>query len=529
MNLITKILISMAIVILVALALASLLVDRNVTQATQGYLRAATQQRLVELAREAELLYRSTGSWEAVQEQLTQADQSPHGVRSRGRRGEAPGPPPGAGAPGMGSTLLLVDPESGRPLAGSSVGVDAATAADPQALAKGVPIRDEAGQVVALLVATGPGLGPSEEALLEQVQRAILVAAGVAGLIALLVGGLLTLSILGPLRRLQTGVQRIAQGDLSARVPVPSQDEVGQLATAFNRMAENLEQQEALRQRMVADIAHELRTPLSVIQGSLQAILDGVYPLERGEIQGIYEETRLLSRLITDLHELAQAEAGQLPLVRQRLDVAQVLEQMAGAFQPLAQAKGIQLAVAPLPSPLAVEADPERLQQILHNLLGNALHHVPPQGRVHLAARSLAEARQGGVDAWVRRELAEPFQEELLAQLRRAPNDYAKGVLFTVADSGPGMSPEVAAHVFDRFYRADASRSHAQEAGIITGAGLGLAISKALVELHGGRIGVVSRPGQGTLFWFVLPGVEPIPETRPGANLETNPELEEEA
>ncbi len=503
MNLITKILISMAVVILVALAVASLLVDRSVTQATQGYLRAAYQQRLAELAQEAELLYRSTGSWEAVLEELSQAGQPPHAVRSRGRRGEAPGPPAGAGGPGMGS-ILLVDPESGQPLAGPAPGVDGKV--DAQELTQGVPIRDAEGEVVALLVATGPGLGPSEEALLAQVQRAILVAAGVAGLIALLVGGLLTLSILGPLRRLQTGVHRIAQGDLTARVPVQSQDEVGQLATAFNRMAENLEQQEALRQRMVADIAHELRTPLSVIQGSLQAILDGVYPLEQGEIQGIYEETRLLSRLITDLHELAQAEAGQLPLVRQRLDVAQVLEQMASAFQPLAQAKGIQLTVTPPPAPLFVEADPERLQQILHNLLGNALHHVPPQGRVHLAARFLAGLGEGEAASWVGEPAAEVFREELLAQLRSATDDYANNTLFTVADNGPGMPPEVAAHVFDRFYRADASRSHSQEAGIITGAGLGLAISKALVELHGGRMGAVSQPGQGTVFWFALPG-----------------------
>ncbi len=508
MNLSWKVFLSMATVILVALGVATLLIDWGAGRATQGYLRAAQARRLERLARQAEALYRSGSSWETVQRWLDEESRpSPPGEGPR----RGPEEPTGGsrqgergGSPWL--VLRLVDPATGVPLVGEGAPVD------PARLSQGLPIRDQEGRVVALLVAVDAGLGPMEEALLAQVRRAVLLAAVAAGLVALVVGGLLVLNVLRPLRQLQAGVHRIAQGDRSVRVPIRGQDEIGQLAQAFNRMAESLERQEALRQRMVADIAHELRTPLSVIQGSLQAILEGVYPLEHGEIRNIYQETRLLSRLIADLHDLAQAEAGRLPLARQRLPVAQVLEQMAVAFQPLARAREIVLEVDPPPAPLSVDADPDRLQQILHNLLGNALHHVPPGGRVRLAARALDGWKPGETvpaDAALEGLVPQVFHDELLGQVRKAMEGRSAHLLFLVEDDGPGMAPEVAAHVFDRFYRADTSRSHAQETGLIAGAGLGLAISKALVELHGGAIGVVSRPGHGAVFWFLLPLAPP--------------------
>ena len=287
-------------------------------------------------------------------------------------------------------------------------------------------------------------------------------------MVALVAGGLLAASILRPLRQLEQAVAQVAQGNLDARAPVKGKDEIAQLATSFNQMATNLRHQEDLRQRMVADIAHELRTPLSVVQGNLQAILDGVYPLERAEIQTIADETRVLSRLVSDLHELAQAEAGHLPLERQITPVATVLRQMAESFRTLAEQGSVSLLVDPPQPELAVDADPDRLQQVLHNLLGNALRHTPPAGTVWLAAHATGHA-----------------------------------VRFSIKDSGAGIAAADLPHVYDRFYRADSSRS--RDAGYTSGAGLGLAIVKVLVDAHGGRVGVESREGQGATFWFELP------------------------
>ena len=252
-------------------------------------------------------------------------------------------------------------------------------------------------------------------------------------------------------------------------------------------MAANLEQAEQLRRNLMADVAHELRTPLTVIQGNLQALLDGVYPLERGEIATIYDETRLLSRLVADLRDLAQAEAGQLKLTMQPVDLSAVLMQTAASFAPVAEAQGTTLVVAAsaapasteaapadTPSALWVLADPDRLAQVLRNLLSNALRHTPQGGEVRVDVQN---------------------------DFRGLPRPR-RSVCVSIQDTGPGIPPGDLPHVFDRFW----SRAHG--AGGRTpanaGSGLGLAITKYLVEAQGGEIGVESQVGEGTRFWFTL-------------------------
>ena len=171
----------------------------------------------------------------------------------------------------------------------------------------------------------------------------------------------------------------MAAGDLEARVEVSGRDEIAQLATGFNTMAASLQEQEALRQRLVADIAHELRTPLSVVQGNLQAILDGVYPLNLDEIQTIQEETRLIARLVTDLHELAQAEAGRLPLVRQEVDVASAIQHMAASFRPLAAEREVTLNTDLPDGPLSVRRRPGSIAADFDQSIGQ--RHTPYTGR----------------------------------------------------------------------------------------------------------------------------------------------------
>jgi two-component system, OmpR family, sensor histidine kinase BaeS len=217
---------------------------------------------------------------------------------------------------------------------------------------------------------------------------------------------------------------------------------------------------------MVADVAHELRTPLSMLQGHLYALLEGVYPLTPAQIALLYDQTRLLNRLVNDLHELSQAEARQLPLYPQAIDLSQLLHEILEAFRLISESQAIQLD-AHLQSDLPpLWADPQRVQQIIHNLLSNALRHSRSGGRVVVEVR-----REDG------------------------------GVSLSIRDDGDGMSAEQLERVFDRFYRADASRDRAEG-----GAGLGLTISRMIAELHGGRLSAHSDGlGHGSAFTLWLP------------------------
>lgn len=311
---------------------------------------------------------------------------------------------------------------------------------------------------------------PPQQFLLGWLSRSLLLVAAVGGVLGILFGILASRSLTSPLSRLAEAARAIGARDLTRRVEVEGSDEVKEVAQAFNDMAATLEGAETLRRNLVADVAHELRTPLSVLQGNLRAMLDDVYSLDKAEISRLYDETRLLSRLVNDLHELAQAEAGQLRLNRQTTDLADLVQSTAAAFSPAAEAKGVTLSTqVALDLPL-VTADPARLTQVLHNLLANALRHTPSGGTISLRAGC---------------ELGKESQ-----------------VWLAVQDSGEGISFRDLPHVFDRFYRADPARSRATG-----GAGLGLAIVRAIVEAHGGRVSAVSdgTPGHGSTFTVQLP------------------------
>nr|MBA3869094.1 HAMP domain-containing histidine kinase [Anaerolineae bacterium] len=241
---------------------------------------------------------------------------------------------------------------------------------------------------------------------------------------------------------------------------VQGADEVAEVAMAFNSMADALQRGEMLRRNLMADIAHELRTPLTVMQGNLRALLDGVYPLEMREVATLYDETRLLSRLVADLRELALVEAGQLPLNLQTVELKSTLSSSIEQFSLAAEAQDTHIEISEAPVP-TVRADPDRLVQVMHNLLGNALRYTPG-GRITIATEQLAN----------------------LVRIR-------------ITDTGTGIAAEDLPHLFDRFYRADDSRSGSNS-------GLGLAIAKAWVEAMGGNIGVESNAGEGSSFWFTL-------------------------
>lgn len=379
----------------------------------------------------------------------------------------------------MGQQVVLADAQ-GQVIVDITRALMGQTLTDEE-LATGVVI-DVAGEPVGTLIVRGGGgmmggssLGNSEQDLLARVTRATWLAALVAGSVALVVGGFLAYSLVRPIQRLTSATRAVAQGDLAQRVPVNSNDEIGDLATSFNTMADSLQTAEHLRRELTADIAHELRNPLTVLQGNLEAVMDGVLPPTEETLQPLLDQTHLLARLVEDLRTLALAEAGQLDLKREPTDVVALVHSVVARFRPPAEAKHIALQVETSPPLSVIMLDSQRIEQVLSNLISNALRHTPEEGaiRVQLAVTS---------------------------ERQTTSSSAAQRLQLTVTDTGPGIPPDSLPHIFERFYRVERSRSRADG-----GTGLGLAIAKQLIEAHGGRIWATSAIDQGTTVTFTLP------------------------
>ncbi|HEY72168.1 MAG TPA: HAMP domain-containing histidine kinase [Thermoflexia bacterium] len=275
-----------------------------------------------------------------------------------------------------------------------------------------------------------------------------------------------------PLADVMAAADGVAEGDLSVRVPAPEHGprEFGRLAESFNRMTEELERADQRRRNLTADVAHELRTPLHIIQGNLEGILDDVYEPTPEHVAATLDETRLLARLVDDLRTLSLAEAGQLPLMWEAVDVAELLADLSTSFSGQAEAAGIDLRIEIEGHLPTITGDAGRLDQVLGNLTANALRHTPSGGSITLRAQPL----EGGVRILVR-------------------------------DTGDGIPAEDLPYVFDRFWRGDRARARISAHAGGTGSGLGLAIARQLVHAHGGAIRVESELGQGTTFTVELP------------------------
>lgn len=267
-----------------------------------------------------------------------------------------------------------------------------------------------------------------------------------------------------PLAQVMDAADRVAEGDLGVRLPDRGSGEFGRLARSFNRMVQELQLADQRRRNLTADVAHELRTPLHIIQGNLEGVLDGVYTCDNDHIEATLDETRLLARLIEDLRTLSLAEAGQLPLHMERVDLAELIADVVTSFSGQAESAGIALETDVPTSGLSITGDLGRLDQVLGNLVTNALRHTPAGGTISISARPL-----GG------------------------------GVRIRVSDTGAGIPPEDLPYIFDRFWRGDRARNR------FDGSGLGLAITRQLVQAHGGHIDVVSQVGSGTIFTIDLP------------------------
>ncbi|MDI3316096.1 MAG: ATP-binding protein [Bacillota bacterium] len=464
----------------VALLVAAWWGEAALHRGFQRYLTEATQERADEIALRLAQAYRREGGWPPLLQDL-EAGGRGRGLRLFGLDSPAPGAPAGRGRAAplasrlLGSAWALTDAR-GRLLY--------ATAAFDREL-----LRDSAGTLIRAPVEAGGRrvgtvwLAPPRLSWVQTLEgefqatatRQVFLGSLVALLLAALAAALLSRWLSAPLRQLLLTVRRLAQGDLGARAPaaVSSQgDEFGELARALDGLAVRLEESEAGRRRLMADVAHELRTPLAVLQGHLEAIHEAGEPPRPETILSLEDEVLRMSRLVRELQEVSLAEAHALELRPQRLPVAPLVAHMLELYQAEADSRGVRLEGSAA-GELAVRADRDRLVQVLSNLLANALRHCPAGGSVTLSAEP-APAGDGG------------------------------GVLFHVTDTGPGIPARDLPLVFERFWRGDPARS--RETG---GSGLGLAIVRSFVQAQGGRVDVESPwpPGArgGTRFSVWLP------------------------
>jgi two-component system OmpR family sensor kinase len=459
-----------ALVILVTVTAIAWLADLTAGQAFLQYLSYGDIARFQNLTARLVEYYEIRGNWDGVDALLSQVRIVPAAM---------PGPMmdniPGtmdwqderirlilAGADGR----VVYDSEGGR--------TDRKLTQAEQAAAQDLLADD---QIVGQLVVSRPVqsaiLGPLEQAFVRRLRWLLAIGGLLAGALGVLLGLAFSRNLTAPLQRLATAARAVARRDFSQRVAVEGSAEMAEVAQAFNEMTATLEKSEQQRRNLVADVAHELRTPLSVVQGNLRAILDDVYPLDKGEISRLYDETRLLARLVDDLRELALADAGQLRLNLRPTDASLVIGTMADNLSLVAEAQEVTLQVQVPDALPAVQADPDRLAQVLRNLLVNALRHTASGGNVTVTAQQMGKAVQ-----------------------------------VSVADTGEGIAPEDLPYVFERFWRADPARTRSRPAGAerwSRRSGLGLAVAQSLIEAQGGRIWAESELGRGSTFHFTVP------------------------
>lgn len=461
-----RITLAFTLVVLIAVAAIAILINLRTGAAFREYIVLSGLQASGSGIEALATYYQQQGSWEGVDALLES------GISITGPMGmPMPGMPMGRWGNRFGGRLDVQLANARGQVVYDSGGHATGRKLTAEELDSALPISaSDDGEVVGYLLLYFPGswerVGELEQDFIQHMQKVLIAGTALAVGLGLIMGILLSRSLTAPLQRLAAAARAVAGGDLGRRVEEQGTVEVADVARAFNEMTSELERAERLRQNLVADVAHELRTPLSVLQGNLHAILDDVYPLDKAEIAHLYDETRLLSRLVDDLRELALADAGQLSINLGPTDITAVLKTAADNFEPVAESAGIQLALDLASNLPTVLADPDRVAQVLRNLFANALRHTPKGGRISVSVRAIGDA-----------------------------------VAVSVTDSGEGISSEDLPHVFERFWRADRSRSRPEG-----GAGLGLAIARALVEAHGGEILAASEgPGKGSTFTFTLP------------------------
>lgn len=412
-----------------------------------------------ELATTLEDYYQVNQSWQGVENILSTPGQG----FGRGRGPGSPGMGPGMG--GMMAQRLRLADARGNLVADTSDpspdGILSGTELD-----RAIPLAVDRRVVGYLLPEGGLVFSQEDESrLLSRLNRTALTAGLIAGGVSLILALLLAYQLLRPIRALTNAAEHLAQGELSQRVEVQGDDEVATLGETFNRMAASLQQAEYSRRAITADIAHELRNPLAVQRANLEAIQDGIYAMQPENLEPILEQNRLLTRLVEDLRTLALAEAGELDLERTPTDIINLVKRVVDRFQPQMISSQIRMDLSSPEKCALISLDPGRVEQILGNVLSNAIRYTPAGGDIHV-------------------------------ELNCSPTE----IQLKVHDSGPGIPVEALPYIFERFYRADKARSRSEG-----GSGLGLAIARQLARAHGGTLSAENHPKGGAIFVLAIP------------------------
>jgi signal transduction histidine kinase len=447
MKLTHKLTLAFLLVSLMAIGLAAAFIWGTTSVEFTRYLQ---DQRQTSFAVAARFHYEQNNTWIGVDRTLQQQGQLPPPVQTNGTQ---PPPPPFAL---IDQNRVVIIP-SGVYLRGQKV--------QKGILDRGIQIEVN-GQFVGTVIDTGQPVVKNtvEQRYVDSVNRALLIAALGGMFIALLLGIWLAQTLTRPVNELTAATRAMAQGKLEQQVPVHSTDELGELAVSFNQMSADLARANQARKQMTADIAHDLRNPLTVIGGYLESLQDGKLKPTPERFATLQVEVQHLQRLVEDLRTLSLADSGELTLHRQPILPGELLERVKTAYQPQAEERGINLIVECGNSPQSgFSLDPERMEQVLGNLVSNALRYTPEEGEIRLAA-----------------------------------HQEAGRLVLSVTDTGSGIAPEILPQIFERSYRGDSSRSGNES-------GLGLAIARSIVELHGGKIQVESTLGMGSHFSITLP------------------------
>jgi two-component system sensor histidine kinase BaeS len=412
---------------------------------------------------DAALYYQMNATWDGIQDYINLRDASPQ------PGGPGPSPDnqplrPGDGKNQRVSIAFLLADTNGKVLVPAGQ-YQAGETVPAIKLSGGTPVSVNGKQVGTVLVlGSPPPLGGLESQYLKGTNLALLYAALGAALVALALGTILARSLTHPLRDLTAATHAMAKGDLKQHVIVRSRDELGELASAFNQMSSDLDRLSLSRRQMTADIAHDLRSPLTVIGGYVESMRDGVLKPTPERLDIIHAEVQHLHRLVEDLRTLSQADAGELTLNRETVATLVLLERMVKSYQHLAAQKKVALELQSEPGLPEISMDPDRMAQVFGNLITNSLRYTSEGGKIILSCAIMGNMLE-----------------------------------FCVKDNGQGISAEALPHIFDRFYRADPARAQGGESG------LGLAIARSLVEAHGGIISAESQVGRGTTVRFSLP------------------------
>lgn len=450
MKLQIKLLFSFIMIVILMGMTQSIFLKSSIESSFSNYLSKQHYGYMEKMKQSLELFYQQNQSWDNVQRLFGQSSSG----RGMGR-----------GAMMSNVEMILLDGEG--VVIGDTKGIRLGNfAGDLQGKKENIVIDGQKKGELVLYQARYDGL---EQDFLNASDKVIIYSGLIAGIIAILISFFVAKRITNPMNELMVGIHQIADGK-KTRVHITTKDEFHELGNAFNHMVTELQKMDDARKALVADVAHELRTPLTILQGQLESIQEGAIKSSEEVIMGLTDEVYRLNRLVSDLQQLSLAEAGKLPLNKERTEIKPFIERICSHMKWLAEEGEISFLYKEIPNDCFLEIDKDRMTQVVVNLVGNALHHTPKEGIVEIAAHLDKEH-----------------------------------FFLTVKDTGQGIPKEILPFIFDRFYKRDRSRNRNE-----SGTGLGLSIAKGYVEAHGGKITVESEEGKGTVFMVVIDNTVPV-------------------